>query len=105
MSKHTNGPWKAYEASERCPLPVGCPVEVGTETGKGRRTDTICEMVGQGNGKYDPVVTWANARLIAAAPDLLKACKDVLSTIEGGDNDDSFIRAMQEAVKKAEGGE
>ncbi len=45
----------------------------------------------------------ANARLIAAAPDLLKACKDVLSTIEGGDNDDAFIRAMQEAVQKAEG--
>ncbi len=44
-----------------------------------------------------------NGALIAAAPDLLKACEDVLSTIEGGDSDDAFIAAMQAAVKKAKG--
>lgn len=44
----------------------------------------------------------ANARLMEAAPDMYKALKDLLSTVEAGDNDDDFVRAAQAAVAKAE---
>ena len=74
MTSHTPGPWQAYESSERAPFPIGVPVEVGTVVGRGAKIGTICEMNGQGvDGKYSSEVTAANARLIAAAPDLLAA--------------------------------
>lgn len=77
--QHTPGPWAPYESSERCPLPAGVIVEVGTAADKGAKRGTICEMVAQGrNGKYSHEETDANAQLIAAAPDLLAALEGLL---------------------------
>jgi hypothetical protein len=46
------------------------------ESGGGKSSATICEMCAQGlNGDYDPETSWANARLIAAAPAMLAALK------------------------------
>ena len=53
----------------------------------------------------DMKIAESRARLIAAAPELYKALKDILSPVEAGDNDDDFIRAAQAAVRKAEGGQ
>lgn len=55
MTTHTKGPWTAYGS------------EKTTHTGvKGADGKAICHMVA---GEHD----WNNARLIAAAPDLLEA--------------------------------
>jgi len=44
----------------------------------------------------------ANARLIAAAPDLLEACKEALSIIEKYSDVPVHIFALKEAIAKAE---
>lgn len=57
------------------------------------------------NGSY----SHADARLIAAAPDLLEACKSVLTWASiGGDHGGNpyckdFVRLAQAAIEKAEG--
>lgn len=101
MGEHTKGPWKAYEASERCPFPVGVIVEVGTEAGKGAKTGTICEMVGQGDRKYDPATTCANGFLIAASPDLLASLEEIVQEW-GYPNTPKWHRANA-AIAKARG--
>lgn len=45
----------------------------------------------------------ANARLIAAAPELLEACKDMLTWVNSQHVDAQVIDAMRNAVAKAEG--
>jgi hypothetical protein len=81
--KWTPGPWRAYEASERCPLPAGVAVEVGTAASAGARSATICEMIGQGSdGRYSSETTNANADLIASAPDLYAALEATIEHLE-----------------------
>lgn len=68
MSKHTAGPWEAVEVGSfgfENPIAV---CEVQTADGY----ETICESA------------WAkDARLIAAAPELLEALRDMLAVAEG----------------------
>lgn len=45
----------------------------------------------------------ANARLIAAAPDLLAACKTIIQAYENADVAPDALDAAYAAVKKAEG--
>ncbi|MCE5212640.1 MAG: hypothetical protein LLG40_13950 [Deltaproteobacteria bacterium] len=45
----------------------------------------------------------ANARLIAAAPELLEACKEALSIIEKYSDVPVHILALKQAITKAEG--
>ena len=99
MSKFTPGPWVAdlhiypvmvSSQSETWPLVD----ELGNE--EGRAGSFICNT---GNNK-------ANARLIAAAPELLEAAQDVLSHKRG--EDDWLIlaihcRALEAAIAKATG--
>lgn len=60
---HTPGPWRFHD-------------ELIKAGGDGRQGKTIVEAPGQFHFDTDP--EWlANARLIAAAPDLLRACKVV----------------------------
>ncbi len=59
MSKHTPGPWKATVGKGMCATVITC--EQGL----------ICEL--GGGDCVEP-----NARLIAAAPDLLEACEGLL---------------------------
>ncbi len=61
MSNHTKGPWRVSES--------GNDVEQDSEAGFG-----ICAM-------YADESSSANARLIAAAPELLEACKDALALV------------------------
>ena len=83
MSKHTPGPWEADGE--------------GYIFGPG--TSMIAETRGWGDDSINEV---ANARLIAAAPDLLEACKLALNAFEKNHCID--WNDLSRAIAKAEGG-
>lgn len=99
MSTHTPGNWVA----------VGAWVEHDDDN-----VADICscdqETLGQGHHNRDYDEMCANARLIAAAPDLLYALEDLLAAVAAHDGPKSIDelgiigRAMR-AVKKAKGEE
>ena len=97
---HTPGPWNCIEDdinSFSIQLPDGSPLAT----------------VGDGvhDGAPDGMVQ-ANARLMAAAPDLLEACRGICAMIERGKNGDERIdldryeeadRRCRRAIIKAQG--
>ena len=89
MSKHTPGPW-AYEN-------YGGTVHVFLDNKEG--TPSICKLVG--NDKD------ANARLIAAAPELLGALEELFSMADDAyEGDDEFtwnVGKARAAIAKAKG--
>lgn len=105
-SKHTQGPWHS-----------GCFVD--SKDGKGCQctfitADGYCgsiatvsvwngiEGIADGDNdcpKHDEAV--ANSKLIAAAPDLLKACIDALWLFKTIEVRGTTIRELQSAIKKA----
>jgi hypothetical protein len=99
MSKHTKGPWKAgttYEHGE----PVGAVVRSGVRF--------VAECPTGVCGHHQPECE-ANAALIAAAPDLLAACREALEDYAGC-NVDRFtqhetdkMNRLRAAIAKAEG--
>ena len=95
MSKHTPGPWEIQRDSGLhiyITQPSDTPNRVPGYYAEIRRFTTDSEQVE------------ANARLIAAAPDLLEACEqllklvDLLSPVEGDTH-----RKAQRAIAKARG--
>ena len=90
MSAHTPGPWETRSA-------LG---DLGTKrvysTGKGSLL--ICTP----GFLRDAATADANANLIAAAPDLLQACKWALTALKGREHDqflrDSIAKATGEAA-------
>lgn len=102
MSRHTPGPWRVGIGSFKAPSiycedpsgghrfiasVVSCWFKYTTENGNERNDGLDGEVI-------------SNANLIAAAPDLLKALKDLLSVEI--DHDDDFVKAGLLAIKKAE---
>lgn len=90
-AQHTPGPWRIDE-SEHAPVAHVRVVADFPEWGTGI---AMC-------GRNDSPIANANARLIAAAPDLLAVCKDTLMVL--GERNvfpvaQSFLRA---AIAKAE---
>jgi len=87
MKKHTDGPWKmvAYEDIDR----VVIENEAGSE---------IAEVNGADNNSVFFLPRKENARLIAAAPDLLDACKAVISNTVNPP-----WQLIVDAIAKAEG--
>ena len=85
MSKHTPGPWTAYKA------PNG-DVQVDSPRGT---------IVTSG------AITWVpNADLIAAAPELLEACKAILAALLANKRFETMqatLDATIDAIAKAEG--
>ena len=79
MSEHTPGPWEAVEVCEGILFPAGVAVAVQTSAEPWKRTGRICDIVAQGDGAYSSETTTANARLIAAAPELLEACRALMA--------------------------
>lgn len=73
MSKHTRGPWSHHEKGAH-PYPFVCAAPVATEYGED--SFVVAYLVGAD--------TTANARLIAAAPDLLEALQSILKGYEAG---------------------
>ena len=87
-SKHTQGPWEAYDGGGT--WQVCQPIE---------GTMRICTVT---NSENDA----ANAQIIAAAPELLEACKMALprlSVMEAGDAK-LTVKIIKAAIAKAEGG-
>jgi len=108
MSKHTPGPWFVGEI-------LGMVGAEPNETGQ----EYICDLY---DASYDIGREWkeinqgddadgmilANARLIAAAPELLEACKAVVKWAEvfgpiTSENIEPFIQQCGAAIAKAEG--
>lgn len=90
MSNHTPGPWKIVDAWN--------DYMVEGQNGE--------EIIWQDGPHETPTINEANARLIAAAPDLLKALEGLLDcAIYGFDmpNDNQFALNARAAIDKAKG--
>ena len=95
--KHTRGPWNVYFENHK--------LRVDADGKKNKRY--ICNMVQYGNaGKplyyYDAEA--ADARLIAAAPDLYFACRAALITLEDDENYYKYkdvVDTLRQAIAKA----
>ena len=105
-AKHTPGPWIVDEVNT--PNGVGYFVNHLWEAeddgdGPETRTDEIAEVCMDYN---DPEIPLGNARLMAAAPDLLAALKDATNALESqapGNPRVGPIESCRNAIAKAEG--
>lgn len=93
-AKHTPGPWSAGNPPHDMTVYANCVPIAATRDGD-------CYEWSAKRWLY-PENAKANARLIASAPDLLEACRNL-------ENDDGSIPAhawslIQAAINKAEGG-
>ena len=100
MTKHTPGPWEAYHVKS-----AGWSVRMANPREGYSSPDPVCCMAWWQfdiPGIIDDAISGANAKLIAAAPDMLAALKMVL---QHGRIDDSESRMAQvaSAITKAEG--
>lgn len=95
--KHTPGPWEA----EPDLLPrSGKRWKVTAATPKPPRRYTVTVVVNY--DKTDETTAEADARLIAAAPELLAACEAMLKRF--GMHSDGCVKLAADAVAKAKGG-
>ncbi len=118
MSKHTPGPWRCSVGSDLVRIKRIGELEVKAVKYASETDIPVALVV-----KYsaEPSESDANARLIAAAPDLLEACKEIVGMLDrgdlvrptGGDGDPDWvlrmmkfvprIKKLSDAVNKAEG--
>jgi len=100
MAEHTPGPWKVTTNLDYWVEPVNF------EGGEGEfKGIALCGDIHWPNSNEKQFEWEANARLIAAAPDMLEALKAALCDAEGGDvPTQATIDAMNAAITKAEGG-
>jgi hypothetical protein len=89
-AKHTPGPWRVVIRANQRGI-RSLTIDTGHLTG-----GTYCKM---GASELQPEDE-ANARLIAAAPDLLEACKAVMA---GDAFDERYRDLCAAAIRKAEG--
>lgn len=94
MSKHTPGPWRVY--------PVMWPDdEVTFDSFRILGADNVSPAIVFGGVEEAPY----NARLIAAAPELLEALRDLVDAV--GTNPDEWLKQpmayARRAIAKAEG--
>lgn len=94
-TKHTPGPWRLMNSSKAGFLNV----YTTHQTGELEATDFICEI---GPGARNEGEINANARLIAAAPELLEACKAV-SRLDYLQEHNALAAQVKAAIQKAEG--
>lgn len=98
MSAHTPGPWTLDTVTTSC----GICHKVGPFPRKEGKYGHACIYVDYpGTGKIEGELL-ANARLIAAAPDLLDAAEEALEAIADGDVQ-SARNALRAAIAKATG--
>jgi len=97
MSKHTPGPWQSLP--EECDKPY---IRIrGTVFGGRYKIANVITPSYEGVHEREAVETRANARLIAAAPELLDFAKEWLAR-QGSDNNYMTEKARA-AIAKAEG--
>lgn len=95
MSKHSPGPWRAIESessgTDRRHLQIAIRSESGHMFSLGSTT---------GDDRHQQRM--ADARLIAAAPDLLEALRRCLAD-DAGDLEPETVHIAMQAIAKAEG--
>lgn len=105
---HTPGPWKAHKPAQS----EGVPSDGWTIRFDGPSHHWhVATVYGQEKPtgiKYDQGENAANARLIAAAPDLLDACKNIVAACELTEDAyydaiDTAMNIARAAIAKAEG--
>ena len=125
MSEHTPGPW-TIRGIQSSGLSIMAHVEIGKEDMSGGQLQPIYEVsikphlqIGD-DGRVHMDLTYeswrqfpsidfqemqkANARLIAASPDLLAACRAALEDCQSDDWAESGLgKQLQAAIAKAEG--
>lgn len=112
MSKHTPGPWFRYTKEGQMGIVAGEVVEKECATMGGPKTiesyefDVVggCGCCASPYGVDDHETAEANARLIAAAPDLLDALELILSADSRGFGMDYVKGCARAAIAKATGG-
>lgn len=94
MGKHTEGPWELSDIGDYADFDGQSQIIIADD----RRLAAI---------HVSDDETKANARLIAAAPELLGACLFALGCIDGTERDykDTLPRILKNAIAKAEGRE
>jgi hypothetical protein len=101
---HTPGPWHAFEQNASNPNSKGLfEIDANHPSGN-RQTVAVTPYKGDGTELY------ANARLIAAAPDLLAQCREfekcLTYLINSGDSGADLERdKLREILAKVDGGE
>lgn len=100
-TKHTSGPWSEWRFDTQADIAVGptegglAVAEIVTVNANGIRTQESFDI-----GK-------ANARLIAAAPELLAICEELLeaaeTTLEMGSYYEPTIKEAYDIIAKAKG--
>jgi hypothetical protein len=99
MSKHTPGPWTVDEEI----LHEGKLHVAGRSATVEAGDKGICKLIRHSQSTHDPV-SEANARLIAAAPDLLAACEAALGIVADCNEYDGFpevFAQIRTAIAKA----
>lgn len=105
MSKHTQGPWTLETVQTSC----GICHKIGPFPWKDGKQNHACIYADYpGTGPIEKELL-ANARLIAAAPDLLKACSEWIvyldseraATMDEAKFEIALLNAMREAISKA----
>jgi hypothetical protein len=97
-TKHTPGPWEAVKWS--------CHAATTVVTGKIGPRVVICECSGHGRHTDESL---ANARLIAAAPELLDALERMVDVanwdemLQSEEQHDAMIVKAEAAIRKAKG--
>ena len=97
MAEHTPGPWSLAVSADRTPLVVAPGRSTGVAIIPFQR-DEVCRQA-----RIEE--TGANARLIAAAPDLLDAARAALDDlISDGHAHYRVAETLRAAIEKATGG-
>ena len=98
---HTPGPWEVFEENDTTPIKIMGRHDVDVNSDTGREIHDwpkICTIA-------DTADQWDNAHLIAAAPELLEALKDVIARIDfaGGPDGQHAIEKARVAIAKVRG--
>ena len=93
-TKHTQGKWE-YVGGDYYSVEINIGESTATLSRLEKNTDVIC---------YERSEMEANAKLIAAAPDLLGACEELISLLKfHGYLHSAEISKAQQAINKAKG--
>jgi len=101
MSKHTPGPWKVIRRGPCGPAQESFWIGYGETEWRG--PGSIVQVVAEGSARKD--VVEANARLIAAAPELLQALLELREIVLDSYGTCNQLDRANAAIAKAAGGE
>lgn len=96
--KHTSGPWKVYHAALRPQLSNTKIIEIQSDHG-----DAIVQWAGFDNCERLKKTHLANARLMAAAPDMLGLLRRIAGTfsrLQATDEEAEIFKDIDAAIAK-----